>query len=223
MHREYKHEVLDAPDVPDAQASRAYRDLARIHHWLGDTRFIVGAIRRNPWPVRRILDVGCATGLVSEDVGRKLGVEAFGVDLNPRRSGGASIHMIQADATRDPLPCADVAFSMHMGHHLTEADVMGLIRNVGRFCRRFILLDLVRHAMPLALFRVFVAPLVSRITAQDGVTSIRRSYTPAELRRIAATALSGSGATFRHSVTAFYIRQVIDVSYASGRGSLGSR
>jgi SAM-dependent methyltransferase len=213
MHREYQPEILDAPGVPDAQARRAYRDLARIHHWLGDTQFIIGAIRQNPWPVRRILDVGCATGLVSEDVRRKLGVEAFGVDLNPRESVGASVPMIQADAVRDSLPCADVAFSMHLGHHLTENDVMGLIRNVGRFCRRFILLDLVRHAMPLALFRVFVAPFVSRITAQDGITSIRRSYTPAELRRIAATALSGSGSTFRQSVTPFYTRQVIDVSY----------
>ena len=213
MQREYEPEILDAPDVPDALARRAYGDLARIHHWLGDTQFIIGAIRQNPWPVRRILDVGCATGLVSEDVRRKLGVEAFGVDLNPRESVGASVPMIQADAVRDSLPCADVAFSMHLGHHLTENDVMGLIRNVGRFCRRFILLDLVRHAMPLALFRVFVAPFVSRITAQDGITSIRRSYTPAELRRIAATALSGSGSTFRHSVTPFYTRQVIDVSY----------
>jgi SAM-dependent methyltransferase len=216
MHKEYAHEVLDAPDVPDAQARRAYRDLARIHHWLGDTQFIIGAIRQNPWPVRRILDVGCATGLVSEDVGRKLGVEAFGVDLNPRRSGGASIPMIQADAVRDQLPCADVAFSMHLGHHLTENDVMGLIRNVGRSCRRFILMDLVRHAMPLALFRVFVAPFVSSIAARDGITSIRRSYTPAELRRIAAKALAGSSGTFRHSVTPFYTRQVIDISYAPG-------
>jgi SAM-dependent methyltransferase len=214
MQREYEREIMDAPDVPDALARRVYGDLARIHHWLGDTRFIVGAIRRNPWPVRRILDVGCATGQVSDDVRRKLGVEAFGVDLNPRRSIRASVSMIQADAVRDSLPCADVAFSMHLGHHLTEDDVVGLIRNVGRFCRRFILMDLVRHALPLALFRVFVAPLVSRITARDGVTSIRRSFTPVELRRIAATALSGSGGTFRHSVTPFYTRQVIDISYA---------
>jgi SAM-dependent methyltransferase len=175
---------------------------------------MVGAIRRNPWPVRRILDVGCATGLVSDDVGRKLGVEAFGVDLNPRQSAGASVSMIRADAVRDLLPCADVAFSMHLGHHLAENDVVDLIRNVGRFCRRFILMDSVRHAVPLALFRAFVAPFVSPVTARDGITSIRRSYTPVELRRIAAEALSGSGGAFRHSVTPFYTRQVIDISYA---------
>ncbi len=214
MQREYEPEIMDAPDVPDALARRVYGDLARIHHWLGDTQFIVAAIRRNPWPVRRILDVGCATGLVSDDVGRKLGVEAFGVDLNPRQSIGASVSMVRADAVRDVLPCADVAFSMHLGHHLAEKDVVELIRNVGRFCRRFILMDLVRHAVPLALFRVFVAPFVSRITARDGITSIRRSYTPVEMRHIAAEALSGSGGVFRHSVTPFYTRQVIDISYA---------
>jgi SAM-dependent methyltransferase len=213
MQRENVPEILDAPDVPDEQARRAYRDLARIHHWLGDTEYIIGAIRQNPWPVRRILDVGCATGLVSDHIRRRLGVEAFGVDLHPRKASGISVSMIQADAVRDSLPYADVAFSMHMGHHLTESDVAGLIGNVGRFCRRFILMDLVRHAVPLALFRAFVAPFVSRIAARDGTTSIRRSYTPVEMRRIAATALSGSGSTFRQSVTPFHTRQVIDISY----------
>src|SRR5207247_859074 len=121
----------------------------------------------------------------------------------------------EADALHDPLPSADVAFSMHLGHHLNEPDLVSLIRNVGRFCRRFILLDLVRHSLPLVMFRLFIAPFVCRIDAEDGQRSIRRSYTPIELRRITKSALAGSASGFRLSVAPFYIRQVIDISYAN--------
>jgi 2-polyprenyl-3-methyl-5-hydroxy-6-metoxy-1,4-benzoquinol methylase len=214
VERENESEILDADGVPDELVKRAYRDLARIHSWLGDTHFVIRAIRQDPMPVRRILDVGCGTGLVLENVRRKLGVEAFGVDVNPRRSIRTAIPTFQADAIRDSLPSADVAFSMHLGHHLSEDDLVSLIRNVGKFCRRFILLDLVRHPLPLALFRLFVAPFVCRIVVADGQKSIRRSYTPAELRRIAGTALAGSNGTFRQSVAPLYARQVVDIVYA---------
>lgn len=165
-------------------------------------------------PVRRILDVGCGTGSVLDNVRRKLGVEAVGVDLRPRQSIHRDIPIFQADAIRDPLPSADVAFSMHVGHHLSEDELVNVIRNVGRFCRRFILLDLVRHPLPLSLFRFFVAPFVCRIVAQDGKQSIRRSYTPAELRQITAAALTGSDSRFRHSVAPVYARQVVDIVYS---------
>jgi SAM-dependent methyltransferase len=210
-------EILDQAEVPAALAMRAYRDLARIHRLLGDTGWVIRAIRRDPLPVRRVLDVGCATGSVLEHVSRKLNVDAVGVDLSPRLEIASSVPILRADAVRDPLPRADVAFSMHLGHHLQESELIDLIRNVGKYCRRFVLLDLVRHPLPLGLFRVFVAPFLCRIAALDGQTSVRRSYTPAELNRIVATALDGSGGRFRHAVAPFYTRQVIDISYRVGQ------
>lgn len=222
MTRENRSEILDEPDVSDDLVSRAYRDLAGIHRWLGDTRLICRAIRRDPLPVRRILDVGCATGLVLEDLRRKLGVEAIGVDLAPRPSIASSVEILQADAVRDRLPRADVAFSMYMGHHLPEDDLERLIVNVGRFCRRFILLDVVRHPLPLAFFRFLLAPFLSPITAVDGERSIRRSYTPGELRSIAASALAGTPGQFQHWVAPFYSCQIIDISYG-GRSSAITR
>ena len=214
MDRENETEILDADGISDELAERAYRDLARIHWWLGDTQFVIRAIRADATPVHRILDVGCGIGSVLDRVRRKLGVEGLGVDLHPRPSIRSTAPILHADAVRDSLPPVDVAFSMHLGHHLSEEELVNLIRNVGRSCRRFILLDLVRHPLPLTLFRLFVVPFVCRIVAVDGQRSIRRSYTPAELRRIAASALAGSGGTFRHSVALLYCRQVIDIFYA---------
>ena len=102
---------------------------------------------------------------------------------------------------------------MFMGHHLSDADLTKLIRNVGRSCRRFILIDLVRHPLPLALFRTFIVPFVSHVTAADGMASVRRAYTPVELERIASDATAAIGARFRHTVAPFYVRQILDISY----------
>jgi SAM-dependent methyltransferase len=215
IQRESGSEILDQDGLPDALVERAYRDLANIHHWLGDTRHIVRAIRRDALPIHRIMDVGCGTGVVLAEVGRKLGVEVVGTDIKSHPAIAAPIPIVKADARHQPLPFADVAYSMHLGHHLSEHDLMRLIRNVGRFCRRFILLDLVRHPLPLALFRLFVAPFVCPIDARDGQVSVRRSYTPAELRSVTASALAGTGGTFRQSVAPFHLRQVIDISYGS--------
>ena len=215
MVRKNESEILDQDDVPEELVEHAYRDLASIHHWLGDTRFIVNAIRRDPLPVHRILDVGCGTGLVLEEIGRRLGVEVVGAEISPHPSISAPVPIVKANAVRDSLPSAEIAFSMCLGHHLSEDDLIGLIRNVGRFCRRFILLDLVRHPLPLALFRLFVAPFLCQIGVEDGQRSIRRSYTPLELRRIAGSALAGTASTFTVSVAPFYVRQVMDISYAN--------
>lgn len=217
MLRENKPEILEQADVPETLVQRAYRDLAHIHHCLGDTRSIIRAIRRDPLPVNRILDVGCGTGLVLDEVGRTLGVDIIGADIRLHPSISAPVPIVQADALQDPLPPADIAFSMHLGHHLSEGGLVDLIRNVGRYCRRFILLDLVRHPLPLALFRMFVAPFVCSIDAEDGQRSIRRSYTPYELNRITASALADTAGVFRLSVASLYIRQVMDISYEYSR------
>ena len=201
--------------MPEAVEDRAYRELTRIHCFLGDIRAIVTAARRDPLPVRRILDIGCARGGVLRHIQKQLAVDVIGADLHAPSDPGTPFPIVRADAIRDRLPSADLAFSMYLGHHLSPSELCALIGNVGRSCRRFLLLDLVRHPLPLALFRVFVAPLVSPIVVADGSLSIRRSYTPTELAGIARGALAGSEARLRHSVAPFYVRQVLDISYSS--------
>lgn len=215
LDRSFEIEILERDDVPDQLVERAHRDLTRIHRFLGDTAAVERAVRSDPLPVRRILDVGCGRGGVLRRLRHRLGVEVVGVDLRPAPVAQQEFPIIRADVTRDELPSADLAFSMYLGHHLCESDLTALIRNVGRYCRRFFLLDLVRHPLPLALFRIFVAPMISRIAAADGQVSIRRSYTPAELSSITEKALTGLGAAFEHSVSPIYIRQTVDIRYGS--------
>jgi SAM-dependent methyltransferase len=215
VDRSFETEILDCDGAPEGDVAHLHRNITRIHRLLGDTASVISAVRRDPLPVRRVLDVGCGHGEALREVRRRLAVEVIGVDLRTPARRDAAVEIVRADAVVDQLPKADVAFSMYLGHHLSERELVKLIRNVGRSCRRFILLDLVRHRLPLALFRYCVAPFFSRNVSVDGQISIRRSYTPAELASIASAAVAGTGARFRHSVAPLYARQVLDIEYAA--------
>jgi hypothetical protein len=96
-----------------------------------------------------------------------------------------------------------------MLHHLDEADVVKLIRNVRRSCRRFIILETVRHPAPLWLYRIFLAPVVPKVNAIDGARSVERGFTVRELNGLVRQAADGD--PFRHSVGPLYTRQVVDM------------
>lgn len=213
MQRSFIPEILDGNNVPEPLVARAYRELTTIHRLLGDTRYVVQALRHDPLPVRRVLDIGCGRGGILAEVTETLGIEGIGIDLSPPATGSSRI--LKADAVRDPLPQADVAFSVHVAHHLSASDLTQMIHNVGRSCRRFLILDIIRGWVPLALFRTFIAPFVSPITSKDGQTSIRRGYTTEELASLASNAVAGTNAGFRQVVAPLGIRQVIDISYDS--------
>ena len=88
-----------------------------------------------------------------------------------------------------------------------------MIRNVGRSCRRFIVLDLIRHRMPLVLFTIFICPLIGKVAAVDGRQSIRRAFTPEEFADLVRTALAGTQGTFTMDVSPLRSRQVIDIRF----------
>ena len=213
MNRSLDPEIIDDPDLPEETLALVYRDLIRTHRFLGNIRALLLELARNTQPLRQVLDIGCGRGELLLEIQRKMRVETVGVELRVPRTFSLAIRIVQADAVRDPLPACDVALAVCVVHHLTDDSVVELIRNVGRSCNRFVILDLVRHPLPLLLFRCFVAPFVHWINATDGVSSIRRSFTPRELESLVNRALQGSAGTFRQSVGWFYTRQIVDISY----------
>jgi SAM-dependent methyltransferase len=212
LERCYTSEIIDSPDLPDEVMREVHRDLKRTHRLLGNTAAIIAALKRDPLPVRRVLDIGCGDGALLLEIRRRLRTEVIGVELRPPSRPEPAVPIVQADAVRAPLPESDVAVAVCVAHHLSDPDAMQLIRNVGCFCRRFIILDLVRHRLPLTLFRM-IGPLMHPINEHDGCRSIRRAYTPHELRTLVARALEGTRAHFRHSVSPFYTRQIVDITY----------
>lgn len=214
-------EILDQINVPDVVLAQAYRELRMVHFWLGNTgavlRMLRSAIRERAdgEPVLRVLDIGCGQGALMLAIREKLGLDVVGIDLRAAPAE-TPVPILTGNAVTDALPRADVAVCVAMAHHLSEPELAAMIGNVARSCRRFILLDLVRHPLPLMLFQVFVTPFLGRINALDGQTSIRRAYTAAEMRRIVDEALERSEKPVllvRHTVGPLWIRQIVDISW----------
>ena len=213
LERCYIPEIIDSPDLPDDIMRDVHRDLTRAHRWLGNTAAIITALKRDPLPVRRVLDIGCGDGGLLLEIRSRVRADVVGVDLRAPSLVQSNIPIVQANAVLAPLPDSDVAVAVCVVHHLTDPDCIELIRNVGRYCRRFVILDLVRHRLPLTLFRLAVGPFIHPVNAHDGSRSIQRAYTPPELGTLVARALEGTRGVFRHSVAPLYMRQMVDISY----------
>ena len=202
---------MDSLDIAPATLERFHRDLDSVHALLGTFGTLERFLRQDHQPIRKVMDIGCGGGALLRHLKRRMKVEIVGIERTPPPH--ADFPCIAADACRDPLPEADVAITSFVAHHLTPEENIALIRNVGRSCRRFVILDLIRHPLPLALFSIFIGPLLGHEAAADGRQSIRRAFTPAEFSEIVARAVGGSRATFVSHVPLFRTRQIIDIRF----------
>jgi SAM-dependent methyltransferase len=206
---------MDAEDASDDDLAESYRELQLTHRWLGNTAAVLRLLPHPPMNFKRALDIGCGHGGLLLEIRKRFNVDVIGFDLRPAPAQSV-VPILTGNAVSDALPEADVAICVMMAHHLSEAELAGLIGNVSRSCPRLILLDLVRHRVPLWLFRLFVAPFLGRINALDGETSVRRAYTEVEMREIVAGALRGGDRpvkSLRHTVAPLWTRQVVDISW----------
>jgi 2-polyprenyl-3-methyl-5-hydroxy-6-metoxy-1,4-benzoquinol methylase len=206
---------MDSPDVKGPVLAKFHRDLNFVNKCLGTFPTIERFIRKDDKdakPVRRIIDIGCGGGALLEYLQRRLGVEVIGIDKKPPEK--ANVPIIAADAVTERLPEADLAVCSLLAHHLTPEQIIALIRNVSRSCRRFIIQDLIRHPLPLVLFTIFLCPLIGREAAVDGRQSIRRAYTPEEFQQMVRTATAGTAATFATDVSPFLSRQILDIRFS---------
>ena len=213
--RSLEPEQMDSDGMPEADRAVFHRDLALVHRILGTLQTILGRIRLTSHPVRSVIDIGCGDGAALAKIREAFGAEVVGIDLRPPESDVYGVPILQRDATRDELPQADVAITLLTLHHLTDEQVVKVIRNAGRSCRRLICLDLVRHPLPFAMFSLFVGPLIHKIAADDGRQSIRRAFKPGELKALVGDALTGTGATFEHEVSPYYSRQIVDIRFVA--------
>ncbi|MBI2680339.1 MAG: methyltransferase domain-containing protein [Candidatus Solibacter usitatus] len=213
-HRAPALEIMDDPSVPDDVWEKFHQDLSRLERVLGCHRTVIRALREDSPPAASVLDIGCGSGMLLRKIRQDLGVPVAGIDLRAPRNAEPGIPITMTDAVRDPLPRADVAVSVYLVHHLCERSIVDLIRNVALTSRRLILLDLVRHWLPLVLFSAFLGPLFGLIVHADGCQSIRRAYTPGELRTLVEEAIHGSGARVRYSVSPWYASQLVDITWS---------
>jgi len=202
---------MDDPAFAQDLRDSFHTELARLNRILGNDNVVIERLRRNM--PRRVLDIGCGQGALLAAVRDALGAQVVGIDLHGHHTNLHGVEILEADATINALPECDVAICVLTTHHLTEKQVVALIRNVRRSAQRFLIVDLVRHPLPIALFSVFMRPWINRLVYLDGLQSIRRAFTPRELRDLVVQAISGTNAVFEQWVSPIYGKQIIDIDF----------
>jgi SAM-dependent methyltransferase len=192
-------EHLDDPSCDPALRARSLRDVARANKLLGGTRAALAELEEALRTTRRrdgamaLLDVGTGLGDIParmRDAASRVAVplETIGVDSAPSLAAASRPrvdHSICGDALALPLRdrSVDVVLCSQLLHHFEHADGVALLRELDRVARgRVIVSDLRRSVIAAGGLWLASFPLrFHPVSRHDGIVSILRGFTPAEL------------------------------------------
>jgi ubiquinone/menaquinone biosynthesis C-methylase UbiE len=208
--RSQKLERMDIEPLTEAAAADILQALERINAWLGGVRATLWHLNRfsrrwSPGQKIRIIDWGTGGADMPRAIvrwGRAKGfaMEIVGVDSNAvvleyaRKacSNYREISLFQDDFTRripfhEPF---DYAISSLCLHHLTEPQIIDLLKNSDRFTARGIIMnDLKRSARAFAwIWALTRLAQMHPIVQNDGPLSVRRAFTAHDLGNLASLA-----------------------------------
>jgi len=199
MKRVVTPELLDSDAATPAEVQQTLADLRRINRWFGGistTRRmleqVVARIRQRSSQRGEItlLDVGAGSGDVSLTAARQIRppaqIRVTLMDRMPAHLPRNGTGTIAGDALA--LPFLDNSFDLVtcslLIHHLEREQIVHFVNQALRVARVAVLLnDLRREPLHLALMCAGY-PLFARLTLHDGIASVRRAYTPQELKSI---------------------------------------
>lgn len=196
-------EEMDSPNADPVKLARTYAGFPVVNTFVSGWRDnYVHRIRPLLAPGRRstLLDLGCGGGDIARSLARwsardGLPLEVTAIDPDPRALAfaraqppvpGLAYRQAYSSELVAEGAAFDVVVSNHVLHHLTAAELDGLFADSQRLARQLALhSDIVRSPVAYALFSVAAAPFFpGSFIRRDGLTSIRRSYTPAELQAV---------------------------------------
>lgn len=196
-------ERMDRPDCDEATLNRTYAQFRVVNAAVAGWR---SAYRHHLRPVLRtggtttLLDIGSGGGDVARALagwaardGRRLEITAVDPDARAHAwavSRPATPGLTFRRATSAELVAEgrryDLVVSNHLLHHLDSEQLAGLLADSQRLTRiRALHSDIARHRWAYALFSAGTRPFFpGSFIREDGLISIRRSYTPEELRAV---------------------------------------
>lgn len=210
MRRAVTPELLDSDSGTPAEVRASLADLRRINRWFGGTnttrRMLEKLIRRTGLHEVSLLDVGAGPGESALGAARQLAAHGMRVrvtllDRVPAhlpRNGNATV---VADALALPFAADsfDAVSCSLLAHHLEPEQIVAFVNEALRVSRHAVLLnDLHRSAPHLALVIAGLPLFRSRLTRHDALASVRRAYTPSELRDILRRTSAGHVDISRH-------------------------
>jgi 2-polyprenyl-3-methyl-5-hydroxy-6-metoxy-1,4-benzoquinol methylase len=192
-------EEMDLPDCDPARLARTYAQFAVVNRVVAGWRSLYRTQLRprlSPGSTTTLLDIGCGGGDVdvllsrwaSRD-GRRLAITA--IDPDPRAirfaqerrsSAGITFRRAAASELVREGQSYDLVLSNHVLHHLTPDELQAFLAESAALCHgKVIHNDLRRSPAAYALFFAGARAFTGSYIRRDGLTSIRRSYTAAEL------------------------------------------
>ena len=194
-------EKMDDPDCDPVQLAATYRQFAWMNRLVSGwnriyRQWLRPVFRAASRPVS-LLDVGCGGGDIPKRImhwAQRDGVDLsiLGLDANPSAIAFAREHNAHARITYRTSELAhveaeghpfDVVLSNHVLHHLSDEETAQFLESTGRLASRLALhSDIRRSPVAYGLFK-YAMPVLFRgsFTVEDGLTSIRKSYSPDEL------------------------------------------
>jgi 2-polyprenyl-3-methyl-5-hydroxy-6-metoxy-1,4-benzoquinol methylase len=219
-------ELLDAPVADAGLLARNLRDIRRINRFLGWTSLAVErvgqVVARQQWQQFTLLDVStgsadipCAIARWATQRGIAASITASDVSeqiLGSARLNCAGFPNIQIEY-QDGLALGyrDQAFDVVLCslalHHFSPEEAPRLLAELARVARHAVIVSDLARSLP-AFWGAWLLThtlMPNTLTRHDAPASVRRAYTPAEVRALAAQA----GLTGANVQSAFPFRQAL--------------
>lgn len=227
--RSNQKELLDQEEIPAEDLYRNLRELDFINQWLGGYAVSFAALKKviqpgsRPGKSYKLVDIGCGGGDTLKRISRwakraGLQLDLYGIDIKP-----VCIDYARANVKDDQVlficddyrnffrhvPQADIIHACLFCHHLSENDLIELIRFALKNRSILVVNDLERN--PLAYYSIkWLTRLFSRsyLVKNDAPLSVLRGFTKKEWESI----MEKSGAArysvynrwaFRHEVIVY--------------------
>jgi ubiquinone/menaquinone biosynthesis C-methylase UbiE len=208
LKRVSQPEILDGPDLDPREVELSLADLRTVNHFFGGIHtsqvLFDRVVADRKLRELSILDVGSGSGDVPLTITRHLRQRGLNVSLTlfdqhenhlPQLDGkDPSLYTMTGDALNLPFMenWFDVVSCSLLLHHLEPDQARRFVQSALKVARHAVIInDLVRSPLHYSLLHLWRPFFRTRVSYLDGLTSVHRAYTPAEI----ATMLSGIGRT----------------------------
>ncbi|PPB47938.1 methyltransferase [Arthrobacter pityocampae] len=225
-------EEMDRPDCDPGRLDRTYAQFGLVNAVVSGWRRTYTSLLRPAFSRDRtntLLDIGAGGGDVPRALARWARRDGFRLEITaidpderahsfatsrPPLAGLSFRRALSSELVAEGA-VFDAVVSNHVLHHLDPDAFAGLLDDSERLARTVAVhSDIARHPLGYALFSVGTLPLPGSYIRQDGLTSIRRSYTPDELR----AATTGRGPWTVRTAVPFINLLVLDRGVPAGDG-----
>ena len=195
MKRIPSHELLDSDAGTPREVADTITDLRMFNRWFGGlgctSRLVEQVVRETKMNSLSWLDVAAGGGYVPRTVRDRLSPRKIALDLTLLDRAathlGNGVRAVVGDALA--LPFRDASFDLVSSelfvHHLAPDQVVQFAREGLRVCRRaFVINDLIRDPVHLALAYAGFPLYRSRLTRNDAPASVRQAYTVNEMQAL---------------------------------------